>query len=210
MRWVGRTLPGMPDPIPCTTHPSVSTRLRCSACETPICPDCAREAAVGYKCPSCARHLDGTTSPREGASTGPLERFSAAVNRRAGSGSSGPSASSPARDADGRLAPAVAVRASLVGLAATVLGGLVLSPVLQAGAFFLLSAGAIGWGVARAVYWGGREQDSPFLRAVAMTLAGFSVAIALAVAGLTTAPAGLIFLAYPAAVYGGWIVVRGR
>jgi hypothetical protein len=87
---------------------------------------------------------------------------------------------------------------------------LVLAPVLQGGFLFLLSSGAVGWGVARAVYWGSRERDQPFVRAVAMTLAGFTVAIALAVAGFSTAPPGLTFLAYPAAVYGGWIVVRGR
>jgi hypothetical protein len=90
------------------------------------------------------------------------------------------------------------------------LGGLLLSPVLQGGLFFLLSSGVIGWAVARAVYWGSTEVDSPFIRAIAMTFAGFTVAVALVVANLGTTPAGILFLAYPAAVYGGWVVVRGR
>lgn len=196
----------MPAPTACTQHPSVQTRLRCSACETPICPDCAREAAVGYKCPPCARHLDSTTSRRDGQGAGALERFSAGVNRRAGAGDGG-ARSAPSGD---RLAATVGARAVAVGLAAAVVGGIVLAVVLQGGFLFLISSGAIGWGVARAVYWGSEERDSPFIRAVAMTLAGFTVAIALAFAGLSTAPAGLVFLAYPAAVYGGWIVVRGR
>jgi len=196
----------MPAPLACNQHPSVQTRLRCSACETPICPDCAREAAVGYKCPACARHLDSTTSQRGGPGAGALERFSAGVNRRAKSGGGG-ARSAPSGD---RLAVTVGARAVAVGLAAAVVGGLVLAVVLQGGFLFLISSGAIGWGVARAVYWGSEERDSPFIRAIAMTLAGFTVAIALAFAGLSTAPAGLVFLAYPAAVYGGWIVVRGR
>jgi hypothetical protein len=133
-----------------------------------------------------------------------MERLSASVNGRA-RGSAGD------RDgAGGRLAASVGARALVVGGAAAMLGGLVLAPVLQGGFLFLLSSGAVGWGVARAVYWGSQERDAPFIRAVAMTLAGFTVAIALAVAGFSTAPSGLTFLAYPAAVYGGWIVVRGR
>ena len=95
-------------------------------------------------------------------------------------------------------------------MAAAVLGGLILAPVLQRGFLLLVSAGAIGWGVARAVYWGSEERDSPYVRAIALTFAGFTVAIGLAFAGFGSAPGGIIFLAYPAAVYGGWIVVRAR
>jgi hypothetical protein len=133
-----------------------------------------------------------------------MERLSASANRRA-RGSAGDGGA-----AGGRLGVSIAVRALAVGTAAAVLGGMVLAPVLQGGFLFLLSSGAVGWGVARAVYWGSQERDAPFVRAVALTLAGFTVAIALAVAGFSTAPPGLTFLAYPAAVYGGWIVVRGR
>ena len=173
------------------------------ACATPICPGCGREAAVGYKCPDCARHLDGTFGDRGGTGAGTLlGRFS--------SRGTGPSpAPSPPTAGEG-LTPALVARALAYGLGAAVVGGLVLSVVLQGGFLLLVSAGAIGWAVARAVYLGTGEVDSPFVRAVAMTLAGFTVAIALAAAGFATAPPGLLFLAYPAAVYGGWIVVRGR
>lgn len=97
-----------------------------------------------------------------------------------------------------------------MGLAASALGGLLLGPILFGGTLFLLSAGVIGWLVARAVYWATAERSSPYVRAVALTLAGFTVAIGLVTSGAGTAPAGLLFLAYPAAVYGGWIVVRQR
>ncbi|MFU8839537.1 MAG: hypothetical protein ACNA8R_02315 [Nitriliruptoraceae bacterium] len=158
---------------------------------------------MGYKCPACARHLDATTSTRPRSGGGALERLVGRANasRRP---------STPSGAAGDRLPLAIGLRATLVGFAAVVGGGLVLAPVLQGGFLFLLSSGAIGWAVARAVYWGSTEVDSPYLRAIAMTFAGFSVAVALAVAGIGTAPAGLLFLAYPAAVYGGWIVVRGR
>lgn len=39
----------------CTNHPGRPTRVRCSACDAPICVDCMRESAVGIKCPACAR-----------------------------------------------------------------------------------------------------------------------------------------------------------
>jgi hypothetical protein len=193
----------MPAPTACAQHPDVQTRLRCSACETPICPACGREAAVGFKCPPCARHLDATTSARPRSGGGRFEQVVGRANT--------PRGDAPASRVSGeRLPIGTGARATLVGLAAAVLGGLLLSPVLQGGFFFLLTSGAIGWGVARAVYWGGTEVDSPYLRAIALTFAGFTVAVALAFAGAGTAPAGLLFLAYPAAVYGGWIVVRGR
>jgi hypothetical protein len=38
----------------CTYHPDIRTRLRCSKCETPICPRCAVDTPVGYRCPECA------------------------------------------------------------------------------------------------------------------------------------------------------------
>lgn len=110
------------------------------------------------------------------------------------------------------LPTALGVRATLVGLAAAFIGGAVLGPVLQGGAFFLLTSGLIGWAVARAVYWATDERNSPYVRAIALTLAGFAVAVALAVASTWTGGRGteLVFLAYPAAIYGGWIVVRQR
>jgi hypothetical protein len=38
----------------CTYHPNVLTRLRCSKCGKPICPRCAVETPVGFRCPECA------------------------------------------------------------------------------------------------------------------------------------------------------------
>lgn len=39
----------------CVNHPDVETRLGCSSCGDPICTRCMRQAAVGQKCPRCAR-----------------------------------------------------------------------------------------------------------------------------------------------------------
>lgn len=193
----------MPAPTACALHPDVQTRLRCSSCETPICPDCGREAAVGFKCPACARHLDVTTSTRPRSGGGVSDRLVGRMNGPDRHRTSAP----PAGE---RLPTGTGLRAALVGFAAALVGGVLLAPVLQGGLFFLLSSGVIGWGVARAVYWGSTEIDSPFVRGAAVTFAGLAVAVALLVAGLGTAPAGILLLAYPAALYGGWVVVRGR
>lgn len=39
----------------CVNHPATETRISCSSCGRPICTRCIRTAAVGQKCPSCAR-----------------------------------------------------------------------------------------------------------------------------------------------------------
>jgi len=39
----------------CYRHPARPTRLACSTCGRPICVECSRDAAVGQKCPDCAR-----------------------------------------------------------------------------------------------------------------------------------------------------------
>jgi len=39
----------------CYRHPDRETALSCLECERPICTDCARTAAVGLKCPECAK-----------------------------------------------------------------------------------------------------------------------------------------------------------
>lgn len=41
--------------IYCSYHPNVETRLRCSKCGTPICPKCAVQTPVGFRCPDCVR-----------------------------------------------------------------------------------------------------------------------------------------------------------
>jgi hypothetical protein len=40
--------------VPCSYHPDVMTRLRCSRCGKPICPKCAVRTPVGMRCPDCA------------------------------------------------------------------------------------------------------------------------------------------------------------
>jgi uncharacterized membrane protein YeaQ/YmgE (transglycosylase-associated protein family) len=39
----------------CSFHPNVETRLRCSKCGRPICPRCAVQTPVGFRCPDCVR-----------------------------------------------------------------------------------------------------------------------------------------------------------
>ncbi len=41
--------------VPCPRDPGVETALRCSRCETPICPRCLVQTPVGARCRDCAR-----------------------------------------------------------------------------------------------------------------------------------------------------------
>lgn len=43
-----------PEATYCARHPQVETYLRCSRCETPICPECLVQTPVGARCPQCA------------------------------------------------------------------------------------------------------------------------------------------------------------
>jgi membrane associated rhomboid family serine protease len=52
----------------CVRHPDRPTGLRCVRCERPACPDCLREASVGYQCVDCVR--EGSTTVREPRTVG--------------------------------------------------------------------------------------------------------------------------------------------
>ncbi|HEU4811476.1 MAG TPA: rhomboid family intramembrane serine protease [Nocardioides sp.] len=48
----------------CYRHPGRETYIRCQRCDRSICPDCMRDAAVGFQCPSCV--AEGAKTTRSG------------------------------------------------------------------------------------------------------------------------------------------------
>jgi len=46
----------------CYRHPDVETRVSCSSCDRPICPDCMTPTPVGMRCPECSRERTRVTS----------------------------------------------------------------------------------------------------------------------------------------------------
>ncbi len=51
----------------CYRHTDRQTGIRCQRCERPICPDCMRDAAVGFQCPSCIKEGAKSTRQNEAA-----------------------------------------------------------------------------------------------------------------------------------------------
>jgi hypothetical protein len=41
--------------LTCYRHPATPTSLRCNRCGNPICPKCAVQTPVGFRCPDCVR-----------------------------------------------------------------------------------------------------------------------------------------------------------
>ena len=56
----------VPEVVECPHHPGVETALRCSRCESAICPACLVHTPVGARCRDCARGSAPSTSSRAG------------------------------------------------------------------------------------------------------------------------------------------------
>jgi membrane associated rhomboid family serine protease len=65
--------PGGPPPgfAACVRHPDRATGLRCTRCDRPACPECLREASVGYHCVDCVR--EGSRGARRGTTVAGAE-----------------------------------------------------------------------------------------------------------------------------------------
>ncbi|GAB3913609.1 rhomboid family intramembrane serine protease [Kibdelosporangium lantanae] len=61
----------------CARHPDRPTGVKCTRCERPACPECLREASVGYQCVDCVR--EGQRTVRQ-----PRTRTGAPVPGRSG------------------------------------------------------------------------------------------------------------------------------
>lgn len=64
------------EPQTCYRHPDRETRVSCSSCGRPICPECMTPTPVGMRCPECAsqrtrvvRNPTGTPGPQDAPAT---------------------------------------------------------------------------------------------------------------------------------------------
>lgn len=63
----------------CYRHPDRETYISCQRCGRPICPDCMRQAAVGFQCPDCVREAAASTPAARTAFGGRVTDGSAAM-----------------------------------------------------------------------------------------------------------------------------------
>ncbi|MEX0832507.1 MAG: rhomboid family intramembrane serine protease [Actinomycetota bacterium] len=69
----------------CYRHPNVGTRVHCTRCGRPICPECMIPAPVGYQCPECVEQArrEFRAGPqrraRQAATTSPTKIILAAI-----------------------------------------------------------------------------------------------------------------------------------
>ena len=54
----------------CYRHPDRETRVSCSSCGRPICPDCMTPTPVGMRCPECMRQRTKVVQGPGGSATG--------------------------------------------------------------------------------------------------------------------------------------------
>jgi membrane associated rhomboid family serine protease len=77
----GYQQPEAPQPalMTCFRHPDRPTGLRCVRCDKPACPECLREASVGYQCVECVAESQRGVRRKTTIAGAPLRRTLIAV-----------------------------------------------------------------------------------------------------------------------------------